>query len=344
VSLDFTAFFRTKPKSLPASAAGAHWIVNVEAAIRIEADDLAPGLRALVGRRLWHVDLHLEGEADKAALTALDGIIAALISADAAIFDPQRDCVCDRDGEHLVVDLVNLGPCDQGFSLHVLFEKADQVSPERMAKLLAIIEAQLPDALPHRYGTYEPTPFRWDQGGADAFVERWDSKNAPFWIGRTPVGHVYSSFDYKPSTLPPAFRAGQFDFQFRSKLATEPAKLLGVLRLAEQFAIELDAFYVALVSGNEIHGPFWKGLIPIDHLLLILGKPLLDVWPEFAALSQALGTNHRKAGGSDRGTVMLRPPPALCYPSAIEVGEPPAPVINGAYAELFPFAKQDPYA
>ncbi len=343
MSLDFTAFFRTKPKSLPASHEGSGWVINIEAAIRIEAEDLAPGLLAMIGRRLWQVDLHLEGETRDASLAKLDEALAALIAADGVVYDPQREMLRDAEGERPVVALADLGESDEGFSLNILFNHADLVTPDRMAALLAILEEELPEALPHRYGTYEPPPHRWDQGGRDAFLARWDRQDAPFWIGKTPASFIYSAFDFKVTTRRPMFRAGRVDLQFRSKLAKDPAKLLAVLRVAEQFAVELDAFYVALIRGTDIHGPFWTGLIPTEHLLIILGRPLLDLWPEFATLSQPLGSEHRKAGGSDVGTVALRPPSALCYPSADEFGKPKSRALDGAYAELFPFAKSDPY-
>lgn len=344
MSLDYTAFFRAKPKSLPVSASGAGWVVNIEAAIRIEAEDLLPGLRAMIGRRLWQVDLHLEGESSDASLARLAEVVASLLATDGVVYDPQREMLRDRDGERQIVQLADLADSDKGFSLNILFNQADKVTPERMSALLTILEEELPEALPHRYGDFEPPPFRWDQGGKAAFIARWDRQNAPYWIGMTPASYVFTGFDYKVTTRRPMFRAGRIDFQFRSKLASDPAKMLAVLRVAEQFASELDAFYVALIPGSDIHGPFWKGLIPTEHLLLILGRPLLDLWPEFVGLSRPLGDSHRKAGGSDIGTVALRPPPMLCYPPANESGAPGSFSIEAPYAARFPFAKQDPYA
>jgi hypothetical protein len=230
-----------------------------------------------------------------------------------------------------------------GYSLHIFFNRADTVTAERMGRLLAILEEELPEALPHRYDHIEPAQHRWAEGGREAFLGRWDRQDCPFWIGKTPAGYVYASFDYKPSRVPPAFRAGRFNFQFRAKLGEQPAKLLGVLRVAERFAMELDAFYTGVVAGNEIHGPYWKGLIPTNHLLLILGEPLFALWPEFDGLSSPLGDQHRRAGGSDLGTVSLRPPEAMCYPQHQPRAEPVAPNIGGPYAARFPFPKLDPY-
>lgn len=342
MSLDFQALFATKPKRLPASVEGAEWVVNVEPAIRIEAEDLPPGLRAMLGKRSWQSDLHLEGEVTPDGLAALERISREVIEAGGVVVDLQRDTVLDSDGERPIIQLEDGDQDEEWFGLHVFFNQADRVSTEGMATLLGIIEQELPEALPHRYGTYEPLPYRWNDGGAEAFLERWDRKDPPSWIGKTPASHVFSSFDYVLIGRKSEFRAGRFEFLFRAKLARQPAKLLGVLRLAERFAIELDAFYVALIAGDQGKGPFWKGLFPSDHLMLILGRPLLDCWPDFEALSQPLRDRHRVAGGSQTGTVRLRPPPEVCDPN------PVATDVTGRtsrdYAERFPFEKRDPYA
>lgn len=343
MSLDFQLLFRTKPKRLPASVEGADWVVNVETAIRIEPEELPPGLRAMIGKRSWQSDVHLEGEVTPDSLAALNRIIREAIDAGSAVVDLQADTVRDGEGERPIVELEPANQDDDWFSLYIFFQDADRVSKERMGTLLDIIGQELPEALPHRYGTYEPLPYRWSEGGSTAFLERWDRTDPPSWIGKTPASHVFTRFDYwlSRSGSSSNFRAGLIEFLFRAKLMKQPAKLLAALRLAERLAIELDAFYVALVPGDDSYGgPFWKGVYPVDHLLMILGPALTDLWPGFEQLSEPLGKGLRVAGGSRTGTVRLRPPE--------DISDPNGPVEHGkskrrAYAERFPFEKRDPY-
>jgi hypothetical protein len=87
MSLDFQAFFRTKPKALPQGNAGEGWVLNVEAPLRIEPEDLPPGLLALIARARWQVDIHLEGVASGPALEALSATADTLVQDGAAVLD-----------------------------------------------------------------------------------------------------------------------------------------------------------------------------------------------------------------------------------------------------------------
>lgn len=346
MSFDLVAYFSSKPRDLPKSRLASKWAVNVEEPLLIEADDVAPGLKARMGRRRWQVEVHREGLDCAEADEALEEIAASLLLDGAAIFDPQSDQV--RLGNELwpVPHLAGVNDNGSGFTLHCFFERANEVDRQLIGRLLDFLEKHFPEALPHRYGTYEPPPYRWEVGGKRAFLDRWDRSEAPFWMGKTPVAHVFESFDYRLGRSPQIFRAGHIAFEFRVKLANNPGHLLGALQLGEWLADNFRAFYTALVPGTEIHGPFWKGMIPDRHLMLILGPPLIESWKGFGELSAPVGKDHRQIGSSRHGIVDIRPPPELCYQATTDGLPPPSPSLRRGteYAPAFPFDPDaDPY-
>jgi hypothetical protein len=349
MSLDLEAYFIKAPEAAArhGARAGAGWLLNVEEPLRIEKDDLAPELRSTLSRCRWRVDIHLEGAASDEAIAAMEALSRRLIEEEAAwLHDPQAGTLSSRAGTWPV--LAGAAQEEGGFQLAVFFERADQIDRPRYARFLDVVAAELPEALPHRYGEFEPFQGRWAEGGKAAFLEQWDPLDPPFWSGKTPAAHGYCSFHH-PVAPREAFRAGMIEIEFRPALARDPAKLAAALRLTEQAALCVGAFYAALVPKANDHGPWWKGLYPGPHLALVLGPPLLACWPEFEALSVPLGDHHRAAGRL-HGNSPVVPPEPLSFPLepiepellALARGKTHRPA--NAYAPVFPFPKRDPYS
>ncbi len=334
MSIAIEAYFHKKPKIDELTSSGDGWVINVSEILSVVPDDLARELRPNLKGCRWRIDVDLEGAPNPFALSHFETLVGDLVATyDAVIYDPQTDQIFDKDGIQPIVNLPQAE--EQNYSLQIYFENADEVDKQLMGKLLDVLAKELPEALPHRYGEFEPPQGRWDKGGREAFLESWSNDKPPFWIGKTPVRYVFSTFAFKLGRKTTNFRAGHFDFQFRSKLLADPKKVRAVMLVAEQFAILLDAFYVALKEGVLDASPWWCGISPEPHLQIILGPALLDLWDEFADASEPLGTHHRSIGGSKTGLAKFLPDERFCH--SLDAQEE-------LYAPIFPFAKADPYS
>jgi hypothetical protein len=334
VSIGIEAYFRKKPKINELTSTGVGWVINVSEILLVVPEDIAKELQPNLKGCRWRIDVDLEGERNQSALNQFETIVGDLISThDALIYDPQTGQIFDKEGLQPIVSLPTVE--EQNFSLQIYFENADKVDKLLMGKLLDVLAKELPEALPHRYGEFEPPQGRWDKGGREAFLESWSNDDPPFWIGKTPVGYVFSTFAFKLGYKTTNFRAGHFDFQFRSKLMADPKKVRAVMRVAEQFALLLDAFYAAFKEGIHDASPWWCGINPKSHFLIILGPPLLGQWDKFVDASVPLGMHHRSIGGSKTGLANFSPDEKFCY-SLDAQGE--------LYAPIFPFVKADPYS
>jgi hypothetical protein len=334
MSIAIEAYFRKRPKINDLTSTGDGWVINVSEILSIVPDDIAKELQPNLKGCRWRIDVDLEGEPNPSALERFEAVIGDFLGTyNALIYDPQTDQIFDKEG---LQPIVNLPDAEElSFSLQIYFENADKVDKPLMAKLLNVLAKELPEALPHRYGAFEPPQGRWDKGGREAFLESWSNDNPPFWIGKTPVGYVFSSFVDKFGYKTTNFRAGHFDFQFRPKLMADPEKLRAVMLVAEQYTLLLDAYYVALKEGILDASPWWCGISPKPHLLIILGPPLLDQWNEFADASEPLGAQHRSIGGSKTGLANFLPDERFCHSLDAQ---------GALYAPIFPFAKADPYS
>lgn len=334
MSIAIEAYFRKKPKIGELTSTGDGWVINVSDIFSVVPDDIARELQPNLKGCRWRIDVDLEGEPNPSALSQFETVIGDLIGTHCAlIYDPQTDQIFDKEGIQPIVNLPQAE--EQNFSLQIYFENADKVDKQLIGKILDVLAKELPEALPHRYGDFEPAQGRWDKGGREAFLESWSIDKPPFWIGKTPVTYVFSAFVDKFGYKPTNFWAGFIDFQFRSKLMADPKKVRAVMLVAEQFAVLFDAFYVALKEGTFDGSPWWCGISPKPHLQIILGPPLLDLWGEFADASEPLGTHHRLIGGSKTGLANFLPDERFCH-SLDAQGE--------LYAPIFPFVKADPYS
>ncbi|QJB69774.1 hypothetical protein [Parasphingorhabdus halotolerans] len=335
MSIDFEAYFRSKPKLPETLTEGPGWIINSTTPMRVIKDDFAQELLPYLKGRKWRTDINVEGNLTTEALEAWKNLRHQLIENHGAlVYDPQADQLSDGDGTQPVISIDSQESEERGFSLQIFFENADKVGVDKIGQLLDILEAELPEALPHRYGHFEPAQWRWDDGGREAFLERWTNDDPPFWIGKTPVSYMFSNFAFKLGYQRTEFRSGSIEFQLKAKLARDPKKLRAVMIAAEKIAIVFNAFYAGLTEDTFDCSPWWKGLSPNNHLQLIMGPPLLELWQGIESISQPLGKRHRSIGGSNVGVANVSPPKALCYSGA--------PNSDG-YAKVFPFKKTDPY-
>ncbi len=337
MSLDFSAYFATKPTRFPGASKGQTWSLHIEEPARLDREDVPLGVRALLGRCRWKVEIHLEGDVSEEARAALDAAIAVFVTVALGVVDEQREMMLGERGERRVPRIEEPGDHSAGYTLVVYFERASEFTRGDMDRVLEIIESEMPEALPHRYGQWEPLQHRWDDGGRTAFLELWTRHEPPFWKGRSPVSDVFCSFDYRVKNY--GFRAGRLAVQFRPGLATDPARLVAAMRLGEQLARATSAFYVALIPGQS-QGPFWKGIAPVEHWLLVLGEPLLSRCPEFQEIGRPLGDSHFAASPLS-GVARINPPARLCYSAADPADQ--SAFLGLAYAADFPFAKSDPY-
>jgi len=223
---------------------------TVERPVRVESEDVPEEVTAAVLGPTRLVEVLVEGSAESEiphAIRAARRIAAAI---DGAVLDPQTGTVF-RGGRSRSAE-----PVERGYvsvvevHWYVRAQDGDRISAARA--FVAAAKRHLPEALPRRYGSFEPLQKRWDDGGAEAFVAFIEAEDDTVYIqGTAPI----------PNASIGRARQGDSDVDAHS-LSMLAAPLederwrLSLERMFVEFAQAVDAVYA---SAEVVRGIEWSG-------------------------------------------------------------------------------------
>lgn len=130
----------------------------------------------------------------------------------------------------------------------------DELAPDAAARFISAAQDVLPEALPRRFGEYEPLQGKLAEAGPDGFISAWrDATSLLFTAGSGPCigGHLTAG--------PSAAHRDEFwsmSLQFLGDPMREPAWREALRALFTRLADDLPAFYA---SAELTAGHIWSG-------------------------------------------------------------------------------------
>lgn len=166
------------------------------------------------------------------------------------------------------------------------------------AEFLAVLRRHVPEAVPRRYGLWEPPPYKTEETGVDALVaflaENLDELLVLY--AKRPVVGVHIA-DCKGAAHPQfGFRANHISIQIEVQVLEQQGWERAVRNLWRDVSRFLQPFYgEARVLSDYLRGRatpmsdmrtavhpvrswFWRGLPPEPGLALVLGPPYTELW------------------------------------------------------------------
>lgn len=319
--------------------------------VPVEVDEALPGIGFLT-------ELNLEPiGAPSQAHTALRRI-AKRIAAEAhgVIEDPQQDTL--QFGA-AVKRFTPLGQ-DEDAALCVLswwFIEGAMTEPTGVRGLCKILERRLPEALPWRYGLYEPPQHRWDREGKDHFYQFFQEhgRSLVVWYPRPPIAHVHVSL---PSSLGPStqgFRSAHLTMEVDAAALWQPGWETAVRATWRSLSEFVQPFYGDIrflrhysrsrgrywSNASSEHHPirswWWAGLPGGTTYGIVLGPPYTSIWSAFVSEADRLGELALRAAPQwDLAAPALNvvPPPLAAQPPT---SEPSDVQSRREYPSIWPF-------
>jgi len=267
------------------------------------------------------------------------------------IIDHQKDTVTTPKGAKRFIQVEKFPKMDivelSWWMNHDIFTTADNLQ-----KLLNIIEVYLPEALPRRYGTTEPpqNKFTSKEAFIDFLVQ--NAQGFTIWYPKYPALDVHLGIPSHVGLVKvggkPRYRSTNIKVSIDAAVLSSEGWPLALRRFFREMSILLRPFYgeirvlhnyyrgrgtFAYGSDTEEHpitGWWWRG-IPIKiGLAMVLGEPLLRVWPEFLKKSEKIADlqivdNFRNGIFYEVNQELLEPPIGLRQPE------------DGSFPKQWPF-------
>lgn len=343
---------------------GRSWQLVVEQPLPVDMEDIPDEVYRSLPGLAFLTDIHLEPisapESARKFATKVANAIAR--PAHGAVLDEQEDALTVPRG-------VMRYRAEPGNSIELLtfswWWLGDQLATvQGLSRFVHLLAAHVPEALPRRYGSYEPPEFKFAEQGHDHFVRFLHDEATDFVVMYPTLPALGLTLNLQDHTGhgPHGFVANHLQLDFDRSALAQPGWAAGLSRLWRAVSFLLEPFYgdVRTLTGYErrgsrlwvprdaenhpVDGPFWAGLPAGPAHAFVLGDPYTSLWPVTTDADGPEGELRLEAvedwSGEDDVFELVGPPPAdLADPLRVSQGEPgsfPFGAIH-EYPDVWPF-------
>ncbi len=313
---------------------GRGWMLHVQKSSLEPEQDMPPeAIRVLPGIK-YRTDLVLEPiSAPRNAIRLLHRVSKLIAkSTRGFVMDPKEKTSLVTNVKRYVA--TKSKKREEGKRLIVLswwFVREPEIDSKLVAELLSTIDLYLPEAMPRRYGTYEPPQYGVLEHGRDHFVEfvLQNLHRSIVWYSKRPVESVFAGFrpvGWFPLDGRSRFRCCNFEISVDRDCLAQPGWQLGLHRTWRAISVVLQPFFgdvrtldqFNLASGDRhpVRAGWWNGVPRTLGHACVIGNPYLQLWPRYAEIScdqAGLGFKSTEDWSS-------------CLDVTDEVGAPPEPI------------------
>jgi hypothetical protein len=337
----------------------ANWQIVVNPSDKILPEDIEDEVASLLPGIGFLTELNLEGRQTDEAKRRLRSAANAIAKAThGVVVDPQEDTIQTPAG----VSRFSPPPKQESFSVIRLswwFLNDAVLDRDKRESFISLLERQLPEAMPKRYGLYEPPQFQYAETGRKHFQQfLGEHLHDPIiWYPHRPVTGVWLHYPKPLGASRQGFRSNLLQIDVESAALNQPGWPENLRRLWRQMSALLRPIYgdVRKVGGYVRHGgsvwvdPNWKESfdqttrswffrgIPLKlGQAVVLGDDYQKLWPDFVAKSQiegalAFASTPDWSSEEDLSRHVGRTPKSL----ALRPGEGAGP--SQQYPEIWPF-------
>lgn len=339
MSYDFELYTSRKLVLEPPRTSGG-CSVRVDGPDCVEDEDLSTNYLPILGKKRVLFRIHLEGDLTSSDHAAVDTWLGKVIS-------ETKGILIDLQTEQFETPTKSgqLTPQpdqsnDNGW-MSFYFEDGERFYESGFEKMLKEISTTMPEAIPARYGYYEPLQGRVEDGDLSDLVASFKNETDISMKAKTPFGDILvrvpcqKTFEglHPKNFMRRKFLLGRVCFELRPKLFAHPEKLDRLKSLFERLCVVFDVAYAEIVQTDDWGNWFWCGLPDNEAHTICVGSAYQSVWPEVSEAGYKVGSNHLVVTTDRFGNKPPRPPKELIAPDQTHV----APTGKPKLAPVFPF-------
>ena len=335
------------------------WQIVAGASDHVLSEDVPDDVARMLPGIAYRTELNLSPiDAGRSALRFLERSAMAIAKTSyGVVLDPQTDTCASPRG---LRRFASLGREDSAALLTLTWWFVDSplLAGRGFAELLEVLELKLPEALPRRYGLYEPPQHVYAETGRDHFLSflRDEVQNFVVWYPHPPLAGVHVGIPNKIGGSRFGFRSGRLEIKIDVDLLAQPGWARAIREAWRQISHTVQPFYGdarTLHGFKRNRGRYWIGPETEHHPVCswwwagvprgpvhaaVVGEPYLALWPSL-----------RSSAEFDRGLAFVstddwttaenaferrgEPPDNIAQPAP----ESPRPNSQRAYPPLWPF-------
>ena len=314
---------------------GKRWNIVVGSSDRVEPEDVPEEVMTILPGIAFMTELNLSpidaADAGRRFLTRTAKSLAK--AAYGVIEDPQNDTIITPSGVKRFISL----PANESASLLAMswwMVQGDFARNAAISSLLDVLRSVLPDAMPRRYGLYEPPQHVYAETGRphfEAFLSE-HFESGVVWYPHKPVADVSVSIPREIGWYDMGFKCATFSIELDIDLLNQPGWNSALNFAWERISAVLQPFYgdVRTLNGytrsrglywagpeiqsHPVRSWFWRGIPDGPAQAVVIGEPYRSLWPSFASTSRNAGNlSFVSTGDWSRNEdiyAIMDPPPA----------------------------------
>ena len=311
---------------------------------RLEQEDIPDNHLSIVGNKRELYRIHLEGSLSTEDQGRVDEWLSALVDTTKGVLIDLQTGTYTTSKK--VGKLTATEKTADGFGeMSFYFVDGEAFYETGFEEMLNCIAETMPEALPRRYGYYEPLQNKIEDGNCTQLIA--DFYKAPdlFMKSRTPFGHIFMSIPCRKKFerfhpkhfIRRNFLLGRVSFELRMKVFSDPSAMAKLKELFSKLCVCLDVTYAEITNGTR-RGPswFWRGLPETPPHTLCVGAVYRKAWPEITTTGHTVGDHHQIVSTDRFGNTPPYPPIELVAPDQGDRDIQGPPIM----APVFPFEYQ----
>jgi hypothetical protein len=284
-----------------------NWQIVIGHSNKVIDDDLPEGAEALLPGILYVADINLEPiNAPKTAHSKLNSISKRMAkNSHGIILDQQLGTFQTPAGVKRYMPKKR----EKRFSILVLswwFNDGPLLTEEGLDRLISLMERKLPEALPRRYGQYEPPQHIYSSENKAHFL-RFLSDNmetSVVWYPNRPVIGVYLFCSKQWGMKRQGFKSNYIKVLFESSVLEQPGWAISIRNFWKSASKIIQPYYGDVRTLNNairsrssysidgktdfhpVRGPWWKGIPSKLGHAAVIGDPYFSIWNRFVKSSE----------------------------------------------------------
>ena len=280
---------------------GKGWQIVLDDPVGVDAEDVPERIGGLLAGIAYLTRISAEpAHAPKAAHQLLMRTARSLAkAAHGVLHDPQEDSFQLGSGVKRFVP-PGKEQQDRTLALSWWFGPDALATKAGFETLVGLLRKHMPEALPRRYGTYEPPEHRLSERGDAHLVEFLATEGRRFMPVLFPHRPVTGFGMHLPEPFGQSqdrhgFRANTISIEILAATLQQPGwerQVRGLWRRMSEF---LQPFYgdVRFVSDSQPHPVrawYWRGMPRTPGVAAVIGRAYQELWPPFAEARQPGGS------------------------------------------------------
>jgi len=266
---------------------GKGWQIALDGPHEVEPEDIPEEVSSCLPGLSYLVRLHLEpGSAPKTARQLVIRTARKIArEANGVLFDQQTDAIETPRGVKRFVAPPPASKKHLPVSLGWHFLDTELFRRKGFEKLLSVMTQLFPEALPRRYGHWEPPQHKLKVEGISHFTEFTEAAGFNIvWYPYKPVQDVGLGIPEPVGPHPLGFRTGHLKITISGSVFLEPRWRVQMSRFFLRVCSILLPFYGEIRLGSALPQSWWWNGVPKPRgRVTVIGPPYTDLWPEFIA-------------------------------------------------------------